>query len=145
MIDATNISGGNNGSHDLASSEFISTTGSGTIKGIDLPFSMNFHCITQLSSAKVIIIGGKQDGVTSKLTWTLDITDGNAELESGPVMKNERQLMSCGRMATKQGRVQIVIAGGKDVSGATLDSVEILDLTLDEWSIGIKSKDDVHL
>ena len=132
----TNVSGGNNGSHDLATSEFISTSGDGTVKEIDLPFTINFHCTTQLSSTKIIIIGGKQDGVTSRQTWIADITNGNVELESGPIMNNERQLMSCGRMTIEQGQTRIVVAGGKDVNGATHDSVEILDLTLNVWSMG---------
>ena len=114
------------------------------MKGIDLPFTINFHCITQLSSTKIIIIGGKQNGVTSRQTWIADTANGNVELESGPSLNNERQLMSCGRMINEQGHVQIVVAGGKDANGATLDSVELLDSTLSDWLMGKQSKYHFH-
>ena len=44
--------------------------------------------------------------------------------------------MSCGRMVNEQDNIEIIVAGGKDKNGATLDSAEILEWGNDHWRKG---------
>ena len=127
--------GGNNGLKDLSTTELIHVEKNLSHEGIKLSFTISFHCIVEINANKFIIIGGKQDGVVSGLTWIVDFKH-NATIVSGPTLKHERYLMSCGRMVNEQDNIEIIVAGGKDKNGATLDSAEILEWGNDHWRKG---------
>ena len=120
---------------DLSTSELINVEENVSYKGIKLSFSVTFHCIVEINAEKFIIIGGKQDGLVSGLTWI--VNNGKEDtIASGPTLIDARYLMSCGRMVDEQDNIWIIVAGGKDKSGATLDSVEILHWGKDHWTKG---------
>ena len=64
------------------------------------------------------------------LPWTFDNQDG-------PSMNTERSYHSCGKIISKAGKTLIVVSGGQNSFGEVLDSVELLDASMNkEWIAG---------
>ena len=64
------------------------------------------------------------------LPWTFDNQDG-------PSMNTERSYHSCGKIISKAGKILIVVSGGQNSFGEVLDSVELLDASMNkEWIAG---------
>ena len=98
-----------------------------SIPGPELPFSLSGHCMVQVDSESVYIIGGRQNETTSNQTWIVNVL--NFGIREGPKLNVSRSGHSCGKMYMN-GRPVIVTAGGYSDyrwMGQTLDSVEILD------------------
>ena len=133
--------GGDDGLSDLNSTEFISLK-YGAEKGPTLPFVISFHCLIKVNDSQIFIVGGKQNGTTSKNTWKITFSGEKIlKVEKGPTLNVERRLMACGKMRDLQGNWKLVVAGGKDAYGASLNSTEILNSPLDAvWMIGTQRK-----
>ena len=130
------IVGGFNGNNSLNSTEFIKL-GQPSVKGRDLPFRIINHSILQYDERSIFIIGGVQNGLTSKKTWIVDPTN-EFEIKEGPSLNKGRYNHGCAKM-TLNGRIVLVVAGGFD--GGPLDSVEILDpLGNNVWTPGLYFK-----
>ena len=74
------------------------------------------------------------------LPWTFDNQDG-------PSMNTERSYHSCGKIISKAGKILIVVSGGQNSFGEVLDSVELLDASMNkEWIAGkyVYSSDDAR-
>ena len=126
------IIGGHDGNNDVLSSDFIGIDQ--VYKGPDIPFTLSFSCVTE-SDKDIYLIGGRQNGSTSSDVW---IADTELQLRKGPSLNVARRLHSCGKMKDLNGNVLLVVSGGKDKSGMTLDSVEVLNLTSSiSWMIGM--------
>ena len=132
----TKFLGGNDGSNDLNSSEFLSLS-NGSQPGPQLQYGISFHCVIKIDPKTALVIGGLQDGVTSKDTWIINLANENNSFKKGPSLKMGRRLMSCGKMSDSNGKSIFVVTGGKDQSGATLDSTEILHSLEGSWNFGI--------
>ena len=91
----------------------------------DLPFTISWHCMIQYDSNSIYIIGGKQEGTTSKKTWIANPSD-NFKIKEGPDLNKARAYHCAGKMEVG-GKNILVVAGGD--SKSYLDSVEILDPT----------------
>ena len=122
--------------NDLNSSEFLSLS-NGSLPGPQLQYRISFHCVIKIDSKTAMVIGGIQDGVTSKNTWIVNLANENNSFKQGPSLKMGRRLMSCGKMSDSNGKSIFVVTGGKDQSGATLDSTEILHSLEGSWNFGI--------
>ena len=128
------IVGGHDGNIDSFTSEFITLNQS--TKGPDLPFSYSLGCMVY-SNFKMYLIGGKQNGSISSEVWIMDISE-EFQIIKGPSLNVARNTHSCGAITDNQENNFIVVSGGKNDSGSTLDSVEILKLTLStaSWIFG---------
>jgi hypothetical protein len=124
------ISGGANPSTSLA--VYFSD---GTWKKMpDLPTTVDHHCMVKVSSSIVMVIGGVQNGQTSKKTFLLD-TKENVWKE-GPSLLKERAYLSCGliRSIKNSSEFSIIVTGG--LYGAPLSATEVLDQSNGEWRQG---------
>ena len=139
--DCIYLIGGDDGFFDLNSTEFISLK-YGADKGPTLPFVISFHCLIKVNDSQILIVGGKQNGTTAKNTWKIAFSGEKiVKVEKGPMLNAERKLMACGKMRDLQGNWRLVVAGGKDASGTSLNSTEILNSTLDAvWKKGKQRK-----
>ena len=105
-------------------------------KGPELPFTIYDHGMVKYNDHAIYIIGGWQNDSTSKDTWIVDPSN-EFKIRKGPSLKEAREEFSCGKMIL-HGKVYLVVAGGSDESGSSLDSVEILDPSSDQgWTSGI--------
>ena len=114
--------------NDKKSSQFISLD-QPPEKGPKLPFTVSNHCMAQVDSKTIYLIGGYQNGDESNQTWIIDPTK-NFEIREGISMNHSRASNSCATMRLKN-KVFIVVVGSND-------SVEILDtsLTANNWKFG---------
>ena len=114
------------GSVSLRSTEFIKL-GYPSLKGPDMPFTINRHCMIQYDEESIYIIGGNQNSLhCSKKTWIVNPKDG-FKIREGPSLNVERMNHACAKMIIN-GRTKLVVTGGYiKSSGEYLDSVEILD------------------
>ena len=136
-----NLIGGDDGLSVLNSTEFISLK-YGAEKGPTLPFVISFHCLIKVNASQILIVGGKQNGTTSKNTWKITLSGEKISMvEKGPTLNVERRLMACGKMRDLQGNWRLVVAGGKDAYGVSLNSTEILNSPFDAvWKNGTQRK-----
>ena len=120
------ITGGRNvdKEEDLSSTEIVSPFEGTSRRGIELPVTVNSHCMVKYNSTHVFLIGGYQNGGTSKKTWIFNPTK-NYEYVEGPELNEERYWHSCGKFFSKdEGKEFIIVAGGVNGNGP-IDSVEL--------------------
>jgi hypothetical protein len=128
------ITGGyNDGNGYLQTSEFVSI-GQPSVKGPDLPYAVHQHCLVGVNSSTALLCGGQNNGQDLNECHYMDLEDHS--WSQGPSMMTKRVYYSCGifKSAAHQGRNIVIAAGG--YNGATLDSVEFLDLTTNTWNAG---------
>jgi hypothetical protein len=126
------ITGGYNDNGWLKTSEFVSI-GQPSVKGPDLPYAVDFHCLVGVNSSTALLCGGYNGGDLNECHY-MDLEDHS--WSQGPSMMTKRRYHSCGifKSAAHQGRNIVIAAGGN--TGAYLDSVEFLDLTTNTWIEG---------
>jgi len=108
---------------DFSSTEIVSLLEGTSRSGIELPVTVNSHCMVKYNSTHVYLIGGYQNGRISKKTWIFDPTK-NYEYFEGPELNEERYWHSCGKFYN-QGKEFIIVAGGVNGYGTGIDSVEL--------------------
>ena len=122
--------------NDLRTTEFIKL-GQPSVKGPDLPFTISNHSMIQYDEKSIYIIGGVQNGLTSKKTWIVNPKNG-FKIKKGPALNKRREFHGCSKM-TLNGRTILVVAGG--FNSEHLDSVEILDPSENNvWTQGLYLK-----
>ena len=116
---------------DLNSSEFISLD-QPPEDGPKLPFTVSAHCMVQVDSTSIYLIGGWQDNKKSEKTWIIDAKN-NFAIKEGPPMNNPRSSHSCATMRLNN-KVFIIVVGGFGLKSHT----EILDTSLptNKWKPG---------
>jgi hypothetical protein len=106
----------------------------------NLPVSNHGHCMVNVNSTTVMVIGGWQNGQISGKTFYF--TFGEESWTEGPELMNKRRYHSCGKIRRDKGsqEMSIIVAGGYAghlyASGFSLSSVEILDEGSNEWQTG---------
>ena len=129
------IVGGYNGRYNLRSTEFI-RLGQPSVKGPDMPFTINRHSMIQYDEKSIYIIGGNKNSSISNKTWIIDPTNG-FRIKKGPSLNEGRQSHACAKMSIN-GRTVLVVAGGTTTTFANRRSVEILDpLGNNIWTPGL--------
>jgi hypothetical protein len=128
------ITGGHNGYERLQTSEFVSI-GQPSVKGADLPYAVNLHCLVRVNSSTALLCGG-YNGQYSNECHYMDWEDHS--WSQGPSMMTKRYGHSCGifKSAAHQGINLVIAAGGYNSDDKYLDSVEILDPTTNTWNEG---------
>jgi hypothetical protein len=128
------VTGGRNGSGWLKTSEFVSM-GQAAVKGPDLPFAVEEHCLVGVNSSTALLCGGYNDGGDLNECHYMDLEDHS--WSQGPSMMTKRGGHSCGifKSAAHQGRNIVIAAGGLN-NNDYLDSVEFLDPTTNTWNEG---------
>ena len=116
---------------DLNSSEFISLD-QPPEDGPKLPFTVSAHCMVQVDSTSIYLIGGCQDNKKSEKTWIIDAKN-NFAIKEGPSMNHSRDWHSCATMRLNN-KVFIIVVGGWNCRSHT----EILDTSLptNKWKTG---------
>ena len=131
------VTGGKYGRNGLNSSKFILFNQSPE-DGPKLPFTVSHHCMVQVDSKSIYLIGGKQNGEESDKTWIIDPTN-NFEITEGPRMNNARSKHLCATMRINN-KIFIVVFGGCDghLDGHGDIDIEILDTSLptNNWKHG---------
>jgi hypothetical protein len=129
------VTGGYNVSYsDLNSAEML--TEEGWESNIpSLPVTINAHCMVNVISTTVMVIGGVQNGQISGKKFYF--TFGEERWSEGPKLKNERASRSCGKIRRNKEsqEMSIIVVGGYDGS-SYLSSVEILDEGSNKWQTG---------
>ena len=121
--------------NDLSSTEFIKF-GQPSVKGPDMPFTINRHSMIQYDEKSIYIIGGNKNSSISNKTWIIDPTNG-FRIKKGPSLNEGRQSHACAKMSLN-GRTVLVVAGGTTTTFANRRSVEILDpLGNNIWTPGL--------
>ena len=119
----------------LNSSEFISLD-QPPEDGPKLPFTVSHHCMVQVDSKSIYLIGGRQNTrfSESKNTWIIDPTN-NFAIKKGPKMIYARDEHSCATMRLNN-KTFIVVFGG--CYGPDKAKPEILDTSLpsNDWKRG---------
>jgi hypothetical protein len=117
----------------LQTSEFVSI-GQPSVKGPDLPYAVEGHCLVGVNSSTALLCGGcNTDNLNDCLYMDLE----DHSWSQGPSMITKRCYHSCGifKSAAHQG-INVVIAVGGWNNDDYLDSVEILDPTTNTWNEG---------
>ena len=104
-------------------------------KGPDLPFTLVGHCMVQVDSETIYLIGGCQNGTKSNKTWIIN-PKKNFQMREGPTMLEARNFPACATMKINN-RVFIIVIGN-DVNWQ-YQTIEILDTTLpsNNWKFGM--------
>ena len=115
----------------LNSSEFISLD-QPPEDGPKLPFTAHGHCMAQVDSTSIYLIGGYQDHRKSEKTWIIDAKN-NFAIKEGPPMNNSRSRHSCATMRLNN-KVFVIVVGDLWCKSHT----EILDTSLptNKWKTG---------
>jgi hypothetical protein len=124
---------GGYGNGYLQTSEFVSI-GQAAVKGPDLPYAVDFHCLVGVDSSTALLCGGENNGGILNECHYMDLEDHS--WSQGPSMMTKRKLHSCGifKSAAHQGRNIVIAAGGFNNDVGFLDSVEFLDPTTNTWN-----------
>ena len=131
------IIGGGHDTGEFNSTEFIELTSDIAIKGPELPFTITKHCVVQVNSTAIFLIGGQLNGTLTNRTWIIN-PKMNFTIKEGPTMNHTRWYPACG-MRKVNGVPQIVVAGGRDSNQGLLKSVEILNVNpfvSNDWEFG---------
>ena len=116
-----------NDRHSLMSTEFITLAGNkiSSRKGPNLPTNFQTHCMIQMNSKSVLIIGGD---IISNMTWIVDNPMNDFQINRGPSMIEARGKQCCGKFYIEN-KVVIVVAGGNydpdELSCELLDTTSI--------------------
>ena len=119
--------------------EVLTKTGWQRLSSADLPVAIMYHCMVQLSSGSVMVIGGQQNSIASGNTFVYN--NQNEFWTSGPPLKTPRQRQACGRVPATawSNRKNVIVVGG-----IGLTSVEILNDDLTSWRIGPSLPDKIY-
>ena len=103
---------------------------------VQLPVSMDFHCMVMLNSTSIIVLGGREGS-----RYTVDTHILNTETmqwSDGPRLSSLRLAPNCARIAKSSHETEksIIVAGGLYFDGSDLSSVEILDVASNQWLKG---------
>jgi N-acetylneuraminic acid mutarotase len=138
------VSGGSIGSDQLNSTEVLSEEG-WEKNAPFLPVSIEGHCMVQINSTTVMIIGGSQNNSIKYKANTFYLNLKEHTWTEGPKLTNARAFHTCGRIRKdpKSQEISIIVVGGT-VGGSdntaspniTTTSVEILDKGSNEWRKG---------
>ena len=103
-------------------------------KGPDLPFAVTCHCMVQVDSETIYLIGGFQNGEKSNKTWIIN-PKKNFQIREGPSMLQPRTYHACATMEIKNKVFIIVIDNHWEIP----ISIEILDTSLpsNNWKFGM--------
>jgi hypothetical protein len=128
------VTGGQNSSFPHNSAEMLSK-GGWENKIPSFPVTIDDHCMVNINSTTVMIIGGTQNGQRSGKTFYF--TFGEQSWTDGPELKYSRFYHSCQQIRRNQDipNLSIIVVGGWDGS-SELSSVEILDEDSNEWRTG---------
>ncbi len=106
-----------------------------------LPTKINSHCMVNINSTTVMVIGGIQGKNAAGKTFLLDISQDNKNWIEGPELHLSRKTHSCGKIKKSKDsdKFRIIVVGGvfesmKDDSTA-MNSVEILNED-NKWQVG---------
>ena len=118
---------------NVNSSEFISLD-QPVEDGPKLPINVSHHCMVQVDSKSIYLIGGRQNSGFSQDTWIIDPTNSFA-IKKGPKLNYAREGHSCATMRLNN-KTFIVVLG----TGSFFDEsirIEILDTSLptNTWKI----------
>ena len=104
-------------------------------KGPDLPFAVSCHCMVQVDSETIYLIGGFQNGEKSNKTWIIN-PKKNFQIREGPTMLETRIGHACTTMKVNN-KVFIIVVGNAD--NRQCRTIEILDTTLpsNNWKFGM--------
>ncbi len=129
------VTGGLNGPNFLSSAETFTEQG-WQAKVPSLPIPIGYHCMVEVNSTTVLIIGGYQSGQRSAKTFYLSTKDQS--WTAGPDMKTPRYIHSCGRIKKDNASqaASIIVVSGVGDGFVTLTSVEILDEGSNSWRTG---------
>jgi hypothetical protein len=118
----------------LKTSEFVSI-GQPSVKGPDLPYAVNGHCLVGVNSSTALLCGGTGQ-FYFKECYYMELEDHS--WSQGPSMMTKRVSHSCGifKSAAHQGRNIVIAAGGFNQYDDSLDSVEFMDSTTNTWNEG---------
>jgi hypothetical protein len=120
---------------DLNSAEML--TEEGWERNIpSLPVTIAAHCMANVNSTTVMVIGGVQNHQRSGKTFYF--TFGEESWTEGPELKNKRSYHSCGKIRRNKEsqEMSIIVAGGYNDGSSILSSVEILDEGSNGWQTG---------
>ena len=131
------ILGGDDGNNWLDTTEFIQLNETVGILGPKLPYAINATCAVKVAEDKIFVIGGDIGGELSDFVWIFNPKDDFSYIE-GPKLQYARWGHQCGLMKDET-HYYLVVAGGTGKDGKTT-SVEILDLTSFEWSLGMQNE-----
>ena len=126
------ILGGNDGNSNLDTTEFIQLDRTVGTPGPKLPYAMLNMCVVKVAEDKIFVIGGDNGDKKTEFVWIFNPQDEFSYIE-GPPLQYARFVHSCGLMKDEN-HSYVVVAGGHNKG--RLDSVEILNLTTFEWSVG---------
>ena len=107
-------------------------------KGPDLPFTLGGHCMVQVDSETIYLIGGIQKETKSKKTWIIN-PKKNFQMREGPSMLQPRINHACATMKINN-KVFIIVIG--DAPNNHTRTIEILDTSLpsNNWKFGMYRK-----
>ena len=88
----------------------VNVTPAGSNPGPDLPLAVDGHCLLQINSTTVMMIGGVTVGSYSKQSWILNLESGL--WIRGPDMKFRRDKLACGVISDSIDGTPLVIAAG---------------------------------
>jgi hypothetical protein len=132
------ITGGENSNGYLQTSEFISI-GQPAVKGPDLPYEVQLHCLVRVNSSMALLCGGENGDYLNECHY-IDLEDHS--WSQGPSMITRRRSHSCGifKSSAHQGKDVVIVAGGYAMGlgwwPLVIDSVEFLDPTTNTWTEG---------
>ena len=113
-----------------SSTEFFSPV-QPSIRGPEMPFTIAYHSMVQISESRIFILGGELNGLKSNKTWIAKSPFDGFEIEEGPPMNFERSF-HCSGMMMIGNEPTLIVAGGKNS-----DTVEILNsFTNSQWMAG---------
>ena len=129
------ILGGDDGSSNMDSTEFIIQGQTNGIPGPKLPYGMSSMCAIKISENEIFVIGGFDGNYDYRNeVWIYDPQNGFARTQ-GPSLILARCYHSCSTM-NDGNKTLIVVAGGYVYNGGLLDSVEIYNPTDNTWHSG---------
>ena len=132
------VTGGHIGNgNKLNTSQFLSLD-QPPEKGPELPFTVGYHCMVQVDSETIYLIGGCQNGTRSNKTWIINPTK-NFQMREGPSMLQPRINHACATMKINN-KVFIIVIG--DAPNNHTRTIEILDTSLpsNSWKFGMYRK-----
>ena len=99
------------------------------LEGPKLPFTAYAHCMIQVDSKFIYLIGGLQNGKQSDKTWIIDPTN-DFQMKVGPTMNYTRYWHSCATMRLNN-KIFLVVFG-------RWAKPEILDTSspTNKWKLG---------
>ncbi len=135
----------NNGNHLFVTggppndnaTEFVSLDDTQShVKGPSLPRGVSNHCLVQINSSTLLLIGGYDGHTQRRETYFFNMR--SQEWISGPRMVKKRSLFSCALFYNplENGRPTVVAAGGYYDEGESRYSVEFFKLGSKSWTPG---------